>query len=67
MTDVPLDVARAANSNMKARSKSRGRNVAATADDFKFGGLLGEGSYSTVRLPADLSVPSLTKHHNGHR
>jgi 3-phosphoinositide dependent protein kinase-1 len=57
MTDAPQDVTRAANSNMnsKARSKSRGRNVAATADDFKFGGLLGEGSYSTVSLPGNQS------------
>lgn len=34
----------------KARSKSRPRNVAVTVEDFKFGALLGEGSYSTVKL-----------------
>jgi len=34
----------------KSRSKSRPRNPGVTVDDFKFGPLLGEGSYSTVRL-----------------
>lgn len=37
-------------SSAKSRSKSRNRNAAATVDDFKFGALLGEGSYSTVKL-----------------
>jgi len=37
------------NAIAKSRSKSRNRNVAANVDDFKFGALLGEGSYSTVR------------------
>jgi 3-phosphoinositide dependent protein kinase-1 len=40
--------ARTVTSSAKSRSKSRSRNVAATVDDFKFGALLGEGSYSTV-------------------
>lgn len=48
--------ARTVISTAKSRSKSRSRNVAATADDFKFGPLLGEGSYSTVCCSA-------TKHH----
>ena len=34
----------------KSRSKSRPRTAGVTVDDFKFGPLLGEGSYSTVRL-----------------
>ncbi|KAI3615217.1 3-phosphoinositide-dependent protein kinase 1 [Moniliophthora roreri] len=32
----------------KTRSKSRGRNIMVSIDDFEFGETLGEGSYSTV-------------------
>lgn len=40
----------------KTRSKSRGRNVAATVEDFKFGPTLGEGSYSTARFLIHFSL-----------
>ncbi|KAF8891705.1 kinase-like domain-containing protein [Infundibulicybe gibba] len=41
--------ARAAEASAKARSKSRGRNIPVTVEDFKFGATLGEGSYSIVK------------------
>lgn len=44
----------------KARSKSQGRNVAATVEDFKFGPTLGEGSYSTARFLIHMVICQLT-------
>ena len=36
--------------NSKSKSRSSSANGRLSADDFEFGDILGEGSYSTVRL-----------------
>src|SRR6266702_661980 len=52
IADQPLDSSPAGRSraNSKSKSRSSSANGRLSADDFEFGDILGEGSYSTVRF-----------------
>ena len=58
-----------ANSKSKSKSRSSSANGRLSADDFEFGDVLGEGSYSTVRTISPNLVPrafplSYTRHNH---
>ena len=55
--DSPASRSRA---NSKSKSRSSSANGRLSADDFEFGDILGEGSYSTVRFLSLSLAPSRT-------